>query len=206
ALGRRALPVQTNIREQPECVRMADAAAREFGRIDVLINNAGANFACPAMSITPNGWRSIIDVVLNGTFFASQACARHMMERNSGRIVSIAATNGMTASPLIAPSGAAKAAVINLTATLAVEWAPLGITVNAVSPGAVDTPGASERVFPEAAKKAIAKRTPLGRMAGPLDCVGAGLFLASPPPAVTPGAHLVVRARAAFPQVPQLIG
>jgi NAD(P)-dependent dehydrogenase (short-subunit alcohol dehydrogenase family) len=205
ALGRRALAVQTNIREQPECVRMADAAAREFGHIDVLVNNAGANFACPAMGITPNGWRTIIDVVLNGTFFASQACAKHMMERKSGRIISIAATNGMTASPIIAPSGAAKAGVINLTATLAVEWAPLGITVNAVSPGAVDTPGASERIFPEAAKKAIAKATPLGRMAGPLDCVGAVLFLASDAASFITGVNLVVDGGAMFPQVPHLI-
>jgi NAD(P)-dependent dehydrogenase (short-subunit alcohol dehydrogenase family) len=201
ALGRRAIAIKTNVREQADCAAMADQAARQLGKIDVLVNNAGANFACPAMAITPNGWRTIIDVVLNGTFFASQACAKHMMERRAGRIINIAATNGMTASPIIAPSGAAKAGVINLTATLAVEWGTFGITVNAVSPGAVDTEGASERIFPAAAKAHIAKGTPVGRMAGPLDCAGAVLFLASDAAAFINGANLVVDGGAMYPQV-----
>ncbi len=206
ALGRRAFAVQTNVREAAECQRMAETAVRELGKIDVLVNNAGANFACPAAAITPNGWRTIVDVVLSGSFLAAQACARFMMERRAGRIVSIAATNGMTASPVIAPSGAAKAGLINLTRTLAVEWAPFGITVNAVSPGAVDTAGASERIFPEAAKQAIAKATPLGRMAAPADCVGAVLFLASDGAAFVTGANLVVDGGAMLPQLPRFLG
>jgi NAD(P)-dependent dehydrogenase (short-subunit alcohol dehydrogenase family) len=202
ALSRRAVVVEANVREQLDCQRVAEAAVAELGRLDVLVNNAGANFGCPAMGISPNGWRTIVDVVLTGTFLMSQACGKVMLERRTGRIVNIAATNGMTASPLIAPSGAAKAGVINLTATLAVEWGPFGVTVNAVSPGAVDTPGASERIFPEAAKRAIARATPLGRMAGALDCVGAVLFLASDAAAFINGANLVVDGGAMHPRVP----
>ena len=204
ALGRRALAIPTNIREAADCARLAEAAVSEFGRIDVLVNNAGANFACPAMGLSPNGWRTIVDVVLTGTFLCSQACARSMIERRSGRIISIAATNGITASPLIAPSGAAKAAVLNLTRTLAVEWAPFGITVNAVSPGAVDTAGASARVFPEAAKQAIARATPLGRMGQAEDCIGPVLFLASDAAAFVTGANLVVDGGAMNPPIPKL--
>jgi len=204
AQGRRALAVPTNIREPGECQRMAEAAVRELGRIDVLINNAGANFTCPAAAITPNGWRTIVDVVLNGTFFASQACGQVMMNQRSGRIVSIAATNGITGSPVIAASGAGKAGVINLTRTLAIEWAAFGITVNAVSPGAVDTAGASERIFPEAAKQAIAKATPLGRMGLPADVVGAVLFLASDAAAFVTGANLAIDGGAMLAPLPQL--
>ena len=204
--GAESLVVTMNVREPDDARRMIDEALVRFARIDVLVNNAGANFLCPAQGITPNGWRTIVDVVLNGTFYCSQAAARPMLERRSGRIISLAATNGLNGSPLIAPSGAAKAGVINLTRSLAAEYGPFGVTVNAIAPGAVATEGATERLFKvPGALERIAREVPLGRVATAEDCVGAVLFLASDAAAFVNGATLVVDGGELCRKVPSLL-
>lgn len=180
-LGRRALVVPTNIRESAEVERLRDRTREELGRVDFLVNNAGANFLSPALGISPNGWRSIVDVVLHGTFYACRFFGEWMVGEGHGKIVNMAAVNGVVGSPLMAHSGAAKAGVLNLTRTLAAEWAASGVLVNAVAPGAVDTEGAGSRLWADAdARRLVTGEVPLGRMARIEDCVAPVLFLCSP--------------------------
>lgn len=158
-----------------------DKTLHAFGSLDVLICNAGANFLAPAASISPNGFATVVGTVLLGTWNTIHAWFPHLCERGASSIILNAATNGYTASPLMAHSGAGKAGMLNLTQTLAVEWAPQGIRVNAIAPGPVDTEGATSRLWSDPdARARVTKTVPLGRMGTAEDCAGAMLFLASP--------------------------
>jgi NAD(P)-dependent dehydrogenase (short-subunit alcohol dehydrogenase family) len=194
ALGRRAVTVPCDVREIAQCERAVARVVSELGRLDVLVNNHGANFLAPAAAISQNGWRAILSVVLDGTFHMSRAAFEPLRASGRGRIISIAATNASLGSPLMAPSGAGKAGVISLMESLAVEWAPFGITCNSVSPGPVDTEGANKRLWADKdATDRIARRVPLGRrLATPADVVGPVLFLASDAAAFITGSEIVV--------------
>lgn len=181
SLGAKALAIPVDIRDAESIHSMVEKSLKTFGKIDILINNAGANFLCPAIQITPNGWRSVVDTVLTGTFFCSQAVAKGMIENGGGKIIINAGSNGINGSPLMAHSGAAKAGIINLTKTLAVEWAPFKITVNAVAPGPIRTPGSDERLWSnDKSIQELSKQIPLQRFGTPQDVVGPILFLLSP--------------------------
>lgn len=194
ALGSDAEAFELDVRS-PESVAACFAALdQRYGRIDVLVNNAGANFVAPALAITPNGWRAVMQTLADGTFFCSQEAARRMVERGGGRIINNAATNGWDGSPMMAHSGAGKAAVLSLTETLASEWGQFGITVNAIAPGAVSTEGANQRLWADPrTMERIARRIPLGgRMGTAADCVGAVVFLASDAASFITGATLAI--------------
>lgn len=136
ALGAEVLTVECDIRE-PESISAAfDAAEERFGRPGVLINNAAANFPVPAEDMSPNAWRTVVDITLNGTFFVSREFGRrHIAAGTPAAIVNIGASYAWTGGPGFAHSSAAKAGVKNLTETLAVEWGPYGIRVNCLVPG-----------------------------------------------------------------------
>lgn len=188
-----AIAVQTDVREPEQCERMVNAALDTFGRLDVLINNAGANFLAPALQISANGWRTVLDIVVSGTFFASQAAARAMVDHGGGSIVMNCGANGISGSPLMAHSGAGKAGMMNLVKSLAVEWAPFNIRVNGVAPGAVETAGANARLWPsEELREKYSSSIPLGRFATPPDVVGPFLFLCTDAARYITGANLVV--------------
>ena len=186
--------VPCDVRELQQCQRAVDETVKRFGRLDVLVNNHGANFLAPANAISQNGWRAILGVVLDGTFHMSRAAFEPLRESGRGRVISIAATNAVSGSPLMAHSGAGKAGVLSLMQSLAVEWAPFNITCNSVSPGPVDTEGAGSRLWANRDDyDRVAQRVPLGkRMATPADVVGPVLFLASDAAAFITGAELVV--------------
>ncbi len=186
--------VQCDVRELAQCQHAVDETVQRFGRLDVLINNHGANFLAPANAVSQNGWRAILSVVLDGTFHMSRAAFEPLRASGRGRVISIAATNASSGSPLMAPSGAGKAGVLSLMQSLAVEWAPFNITCNSVSPGPVDTEGANRRLWADQADyDRVAQRVPLGkRMATPKDVVGPVLFLASDAAAFITGAEIVV--------------
>ena len=196
ALGAKALGVPCDIR-QPEQVKAAfDAVESALGAPGVLVNNAAGNFPVPAEDLSPNGWRSVVDIVLNGTFFCSREFGRrHLAAGTPGAIVNVGASYAWTGGPGFAHSAAAKAGVKNLTETLAVEWGPYGIRVNGLVPGLFPhedetadirgVPGRGDRASEEAS-------SPAGRTGRLRELGWAATFLASPFAAFVSGHTLVV--------------
>ena len=136
AVGGRVLAQRCDIREADDIAAAFDAAEAAFGLPGVLVNNAAANFPVAAEAMSPNAWRTVVDITLNGTFLCCREFGRrHLAARTPGSIVNIAASYAWTGGPGFAHSAAAKAGVKNLTETLAVEWGPYGIQVNALVPG-----------------------------------------------------------------------
>jgi NAD(P)-dependent dehydrogenase (short-subunit alcohol dehydrogenase family) len=136
SLGARVLVVACDIREPDQISAAFTEATAAFGLPDVLINNAAANFPVPAEDMSPNAWRTVVDITLNGTFFCSREFARrHMEAGTAGSIVNVGASYAWTGGPGFAHSAAAKAGVKNMVETLAVEWGPYGIQVNGLVPG-----------------------------------------------------------------------
>jgi len=179
--GGEALAVPTDVRDPAQVDRMVQQTKERFGRVDILINNAAGNFICKAEELSPNGWRAVVDIVLNGTFFCSRAVGREMIASGQGgKILSVLATYAWTGGPGTVHSAAAKAGVLSLTRTLAVEWARYKIRVNAIAPGAVVTEGASSKLWgnPEATQKLIA-HIPVGRLGLPEEIADAAAYLVS---------------------------
>lgn len=139
-----ALAVECNVREREQVEALVEACVEEYGAPDVLVNNAGGEFVAPFEDISPNGWNAIVDLNLNGTVHCTQVAGEVMREHGGGSIVNLSSVNGQHAAPGESHYGAAKAAIIRLTETLAVEWAPHGIRVNCVAPGLIQTPGVAE--------------------------------------------------------------
>lgn len=163
--GGEALAAPADVRVPEQVENMVRLTVERFGRLDILINNAAGNFLCKAETLSYNGWRSVVDIVLNGTFYCSRAALEPMKAAKYGRIVNILATYATGASPGTVHSCAAKAGVLAMTRTLAVEWARYNIRVNAVAPGSFPTEGASSRLMlaPGAAERAL-QRIPVGRV------------------------------------------
>jgi NAD(P)-dependent dehydrogenase (short-subunit alcohol dehydrogenase family) len=193
-LGRRCLALGVDVRSAEQVDGLVARTVEEFGSLDILVNNAGASFRCAAEDLSPNGWSTIIDINLKGTFLCSQAAGRKMIEQQSGNIISIASISGIDGSPGSAHYGASKAGIINLTKSLSLEWARHGIRVNAVAPGPIDTAGAAalgKLTTEERAQRAAA--LPLGRTGQPRDVADAVLFLASEASSFITGETIVVR-------------
>jgi len=175
------LAVQIDVRNTEQVEEMVQRVVRHFGHIDILINNAAGNFVCRAEDLSPNGWKAVIDIVLNGSFYCSREVGRHMIARGGGgAIVSILANYVWTGSAGTIHSAAAKAGVMSMTQTLAVEWARHGIRVNAVAPGPIESPGAARQLWstPEAVER-ITRMVPLQRWGKPEDVADAVAFLVS---------------------------
>lgn len=145
-----AIAVECDVRDRDSVEALMDATVEEFGSIDTLVNNAGASFMAGFDDISENGWKTIIDINLHGTYHCSQAAGKHMQEQGDGRIINLASVAGTKGSPYMSHYGAAKAAVVNLTTTLAYEYAPEGIRVNCIAPGFVATPGVASQMGIEA--------------------------------------------------------
>src|SRR3954467_15567490 len=194
AHGVDALASQVDVRDAQRASPRGAGAARGPGAPRALINNAAGNFLAPAIDLSPNGWRAVIDIVLNGTFFCSGAVARSMREAGvGGAILNVIATYAWTGNPMTAHSAAAKAGVWNLAKSLAVEWAPLGIRVNCLAPGPLDSEGAAERLFPTAEiRERMLADIPQRRFTTLEDVVASALFLLSDDAAHITGETLTV--------------
>ncbi len=194
AVGGQAFAIGCDIRE-PEAIATAfDAVTETLGPPDVLVNNAAGNFPVPAEDMSPNAWRTVTDIVLNGTFYCSREFGRrHLAARTPGNIINIGASYAWTGGPGFAHSSAAKAGVKNMTETLAVEWGPYGIRVNGLVPGLFphDDESAQIRSVPER-RQSEALRSPAHRVGQPHELGWAATFLASPYAAFITGHTLVV--------------
>jgi NAD(P)-dependent dehydrogenase (short-subunit alcohol dehydrogenase family) len=193
-VGLDPLAVQVDVRNPEQVDEMVQRTLRHYGRIDILINNAAGNFISRAEALSPNGWNAVIGIVLNGSYYCSRAVGQHMIARGEGgAIVSVLANYVWTGSPGTVHSAAAKAGVMSMTQTLAVEWAPHRIRVNAVAPGPVESPGAARQLWntPEAVQR-ITDMVPLGRWGTPEEIGDAVAFLVAPGSGYITGETLTV--------------
>ncbi|WP_222917712.1 glucose 1-dehydrogenase [Natrinema sp. SYSU A 869] len=156
----RALPVECDVTDREAVEALVEATVEEFGGLDVLVNNAGASFMADFDDISPNGWKTIMDINVNGTYHCTHAAAEHLKD-GGGSVINLASVAGQRGSPLMSPYGAAKAAVINLTTTLSYEWADDDVRVNCIAPGFVATPGVESQMGVSAEninREAVARR------------------------------------------------
>ncbi len=193
-LGVRALGLRCDVR-QPEAVQaVVDRTREEFGRIDVLVNNAGTVWGAPPEETPLDGWQKVIDVNLTGVFVFSQAAGRVMIDADGGKIVNIASVAGLGGAPPeivnAIPYHASKGGVIAFTRDLACKWARHGINVNAIAPGWF--PSEMSRYVLDRQGEALVERVPLRRFGGPDDLKGAVVFLASAASDYVTGHTLVV--------------
>jgi len=188
-----ALPLVCDVREPDQVEAMVDTAIEHFGRVDVLVNNAAGNFLVRAEDLSPGGWKAVTRIVLDGSWFCSRAVYEPMKEQGGGNILNVLATYATGAGPLTVHSAAAKAGVLSLTRTLAVEWADAGIRVNAIAPGPVDTHGAGSRLWnSDEARASIAEKLPMGRFGTEAEIADAAIFLVSDAASYVTGTMLPV--------------
>lgn len=179
ALGRRAISLELDVREQSSIERMAAAAHEAFGRLDILVNNAGCNVRKPALDVTWNDWNLILHTNLRGSFFVAQAVARFMVPCGYGRIINIGSVTSVAGYAGLAPYGASRGGIRQLTMSLADDWGKFGITVNCLAPGWFRTE--QNKVLYEDKEWVVylMDRIPLKRPGQPNDLDGAIVFLAS---------------------------
>lgn len=189
ATGTQPLAKVCDIRRPEQVAELVDFVHSECGRIDVLVNNAGGQFAQSAEHYSAKGWNAVIDTNLNGTWYVTQAVGQRMIASGGGRIVSVIA-NHHRGIPGGAHTSAARAAVANLTKTLAVEWGRYGIRINAVAPGPIEASGFTTTYDPSVVERA--RGLPLRRLGSVDEVAAAVLFLASPASSWTTGATLDV--------------
>lgn len=192
ALGRKAFPLALDVRNYESIQKMVEAAVAYYGRIDILVNNAGCNVRKPAIEVTWDDWNLILETNLRGTFFVSQAVAKHMIARNYGRIINIGSVTCVAGYAGLGPYGASRGGVKQLTMSLADDWGLHGITVNCLAPGWFKT--AQNAVMYENKEWVdyLCDRIPLKRPGQPHDLDGAVVFLASDASAYVTGQTLLV--------------
>ena len=175
-----ACATTVDVREPERVEEMVETVLDELGDLSILVNNAGANFLCPAEDLSPNGWRSVVGTILDGTANCTFAAADHMIERDGGgSILAMGATNSVRGAPYHAHSGAGKAGIHNLMQTVAVEWAQHGIRANTIAPGVIETEGVSEVMQGDMMERIVEGDLAADRLGTPADCVPLTLFLAS---------------------------
>jgi NAD(P)-dependent dehydrogenase (short-subunit alcohol dehydrogenase family) len=193
ALGRGALPLQMDVRRLDELPRAVADVVERFGRLDILVNNAGLAPENPAQDVTESDYDLTMDVNVKGAFFASQAAGRVMIEQGSGRIVSLSSQAGFVALPGESVYCMSKAAIAHMTKCLAVEWGRYGITVNAVAPTFVQTPGTAPALEDPAFRADVVERIAgLHRVGTPVEVAGAVVFLASPAASLITGETILI--------------
>jgi peroxisomal 2,4-dienoyl-CoA reductase len=186
-----AFAVAADVRD-PEQVASAIAATVErFGKIDIVVNGAAGNFLCKPEELSPNGFGTVVDIDLKGTFNVCRA-AFEQLKQHRGQILNISATLHYLGTPMQLHVSAAKAGVDALTRNLAVEWGRYGIRVNAIAPGPIEDTEGMKRLVPEPIKEKLRQRIPLGRMGQIRDIEAAAMFLCSEAASYINGAVIVV--------------
>ncbi len=191
-LGRRALAVQMDVSQMEQIRQGVQAGLEHFGRIDILVNNAGIGEPNPAEMVNEQDFDDTLQVNLKGTFFTSQVVGRAMIQQHYGRIINISSQAGFVALPGESVYCMTKAAIAHLTKCLALEWAQYNITVNAVAPTFIETPGTVKWLGDPAFRASVVERIPLGRVGEPVDVAQPVVFLASPAATLITGATLLI--------------
>ena len=193
AMGRRALPLQMDVTHLDQIFRAVDATAAHFGKIDILVNNAGLAPENLAENVREDDFDLTLAVNLKGTFFASQAVGRLMIRQKSGRIINLSSQAGFAALPTESVYCMTKAAIAHLTKCLAVEWGKYNITVNAVAPTFIHTPGTDGALAnPEFRSDVIERIAALHRIGEPMEVAGAIVFLASSAASLITGETILI--------------
>jgi NAD(P)-dependent dehydrogenase (short-subunit alcohol dehydrogenase family) len=192
ALGRRALPLQMDVTRLDQIQKAVDSANQHFGRLDILVNNAGLGPSNLAEAVREEDFDLTVAVNLKGTFFVSQAVGRVMIQQKYGRIINLGSQAGLVALPTESIYCMTKAAISHLTKCLAVEWGQYNITVNAVAPTFINTPGTAEALEDSAFRADVLSRIALGRIGEPMEVASAVIFLASPAASLITGDTLLI--------------
>jgi NAD(P)-dependent dehydrogenase (short-subunit alcohol dehydrogenase family) len=192
ALGRRVLPLELDVTSFESIQAMASAAQAAFGKIDVLVNNAGCNIRKPALDVTWDDWNTILNTNLRGPFFVAQAVARQMISQGSGRIINIGSVTSVAGYAGLGPYGASRGGIKQLTMSLAADWGQHGITVNCLAPGWFKTAQNAVLYEDQEWVDYLVERIPLNRPGQPHDLDGALLFLASDASCYVTGQTLLV--------------
>ena len=192
AMGRRVLPLQMDVTHLDEIQQAIDSTVSHFGQLDILVNNAGLGPSNLAEDVREEDFDLTVAVNLKGTFFVSQAAGRVMIKQNYGRIINLGSQAGLVALPTESIYCMTKAAITHLTKCLAVEWGQYNITVNAVAPTFINTPGTAEALEDDAFRADVLSRIALGRIGEPMEVASVVVFLASPAASLITGDTLLI--------------
>jgi len=191
AAGGKAFAVAADVRNPEDVENAIAATVQQFGKVDIVVNGAAGNFLCPAEELSPNGFGTVVDIDLKGTFNVCRAAFAEL-KKNRGQILNISATLHYLGTPMQLHVSAAKAGVDALTRNLAVEWGRHGIRVNAIAPGPIGDTEGMKRLVPEPIKEKLRQRIPLGRFGEIADIERAAVFLCSDAASYINGTVLVV--------------
>lgn len=192
ALGRRTVALELDVRDHASIQRMAAEAEQAFGQIHILVNNAGCNVRKPALDVTWDDWNLILETNLRGSFFVAQAFARGMVRHGYGRIINIGSVTSVAGYAGLAPYGASRGGIRQLTMSLAHDWGGRGVTVNCLAPGWFKTAQNQVMYQNEEWVEYLTERIPVGRPGAPQDLDGAVVFLASEASRYVTGQTLLV--------------
>lgn len=190
--GGEAIAIQTNVSSSDEVSQMVETTLKTYGKVDILINNAGVYIPHDLLSATEDEWNTVINIDLKGVWLCSRTVLPHMIKSQKGKIVNIASIAGLIGVEQSAAYCAAKGAVVNLTREMALDYASKGIRINAIAPGLIETDMTKSFLLDEKSKQAFLEKTPVGRVGQPEDIGYAALYLASVESDFVTGHTLVV--------------
>ncbi|MEJ8851165.1 SDR family oxidoreductase [Variovorax rhizosphaerae] len=192
--GGKAAAMKCDVRNYDEVKQAVEATVERFGALDIMINNAAGNFVCPTAELSPNGWKTVIDIDLNGTFYCCHAAYPHLKaSRHGGSVISIITMLGVSGWPAAAHAASAKGGILSLSRTLAVEWGGDNIRVNTISPGPIGDTEGTKRMYIDGGKGDLeAKKTALGIFGRKVDIANAAVYLASDLASYVTGDNLIV--------------
>ncbi|MBI4608567.1 MAG: glucose 1-dehydrogenase [Candidatus Rokubacteria bacterium] len=197
AVGRRSFALALDVRNEDQVRELVARTVRELGKLDIMVNNAGASFVVRFEDVSLNGWNAVVGINLNGVFLGCKWAGKQMMQQGGGVIINVASIAGLYGSTTMPHYGAAKAGVINLTRTLGSAWARHGVRVNCIAPGPVETQGYLENLYKtnpnaDAIYRAVAARVAMGRWGKVEEIAYPCIFLASDASSFMTGTTIVV--------------
>ncbi|OGG57237.1 MAG: 2-deoxy-D-gluconate 3-dehydrogenase [Candidatus Handelsmanbacteria bacterium RIFCSPLOWO2_12_FULL_64_10] len=192
ATGRKVVGVESDASRRADVESAVDRALRAFGKVDILVNNAGVNIREPMVELRDESWEQVIGINLTGPMMYCRAVGPHMIQRRYGRVINVASTLGAVSIPNRSSYAASKGGLIQLTKTVALEWAPHNITVNTLCPGPFETPINAALMKDPAAYQAFVAKVPMGRWGKPEELAGPVVFLASDASSFMTGATLFI--------------